>query len=104
MLLRSWRGRLADEFGIVAVQPEALVGVDEIGRPVSPEAYSDDWRRLLVVAGVRSVSLHAARRSSVTAMRAAGEASCCGHSGGVVVPFLCHWRPVDALCVAVAGC
>jgi len=71
-LVRSWRSRLADEFGLMAIKPDAAVAVDEAGRPVHPEAYSDEWARLVKQAGVRPLSLHAARQSSVTAMRDLG--------------------------------
>lgn len=51
---------------------DAYVVVDEYGRPMRPERYSDEWRAMLKRAGVRYLDLRAARRSSVTAMRAAG--------------------------------
>jgi integrase len=46
--------------------------VDELGRPMRPERYSDAWRAMLADAGVRYLDLRAARRSAVTAMRNAG--------------------------------
>ena len=51
-----------------------LVVLDEIGRPVRPERYSDLWRALLARAGLPAVTLHEARHSSVTAMRERGVA------------------------------
>jgi hypothetical protein len=39
-----------------------------------PERWSDEWRQLCRAAGVSPVTLHTARHSSVTAMRAAGVA------------------------------
>jgi integrase len=54
------------------VQPDDYLAVDEVGRPLRPERYSDEWRELCKAAGVRPVVLHAARHSSVTAMRDRG--------------------------------
>lgn len=51
------------------VQPDDYLATDEIGRPLRPERYSDMWRELCDEAGVRRVVLHAARHTSVTAMR-----------------------------------
>lgn len=48
------------------------LATDEIGRPLRPERYSDEWRALCEAAGLRPVVLHAARHSSVTAMRDRG--------------------------------
>jgi integrase len=50
------------------------VVVDEIGRPLRHERLSDMWSEHCVAAGVPGVTLHAARHSSVTAMREAGVA------------------------------
>lgn len=51
------------------VQPDDYLATDEIGRPLRPERYSDMWREVCDEAGVRRVVLHAARHTSVTAMR-----------------------------------
>lgn len=54
------------------VSDDDYLATDEIGRPLRPERYSDEWRVLCEAAGVRPVVLHAARHSSVTAMRDRG--------------------------------
>ena len=71
-LVRSLRSRLADELGLMAVKPDAAVAVDQAGRPLHPDAYSDEWLRMVKRAGVRSVTIKSARASSVTVMRLAG--------------------------------
>lgn len=48
------------------------IAVNEIGSPLRPERWSDLWRGHCAAAKVPVVTLHAARHSSVTAMRDAG--------------------------------
>lgn len=52
--------------------PDGWVEVDEAGRPVRPETYSDDWRRLVKDAGLPARRLHDARHTSVSIMLKAG--------------------------------
>ncbi|MEO6701317.1 MAG: site-specific integrase [Jatrophihabitantaceae bacterium] len=49
-----------------------LIAIDEACRPMRPERWSDLWRAHCRAAGVPELTLHAARHSSVTAMRDAG--------------------------------
>lgn len=49
-----------------------LVVVDELGRPLRPESYSDRFKRLARAAGVPPIRLHDARHTSVTVMRSLG--------------------------------
>lgn len=69
--LKRLRSSQAEEFGIVQVR-DGYLGVDEIGEPIRPEWYSDEWRRLCQRAEVPVVTLHAARHTSVTLMRDLG--------------------------------
>lgn len=71
--LRAWRSHLGETLGLVTVQPDAFVVVDEAGLPVRPERYSDEWVGLCRSTGIqRRVLLHEARHTSVTVMRASG--------------------------------
>lgn len=48
------------------------VVADELGAPVNPEWVSDEFGRLLMRAGVRRITLHAARHTACTLMEQAG--------------------------------
>jgi integrase len=65
------RDRQAAEHGFGQVR-DGWLAVDAAGQPLRPEAWSGRWTVLCRDAGVPPVTLHAARHSSVTAMRAAG--------------------------------
>lgn len=69
--LRRFRAVQAEELGIVQAR-DGFIAVDEIGEPLRPEWYSDEWRRLCARAGIPVVTLHAARHTSVTLMRDLG--------------------------------
>lgn len=69
--LKRLRSTQAEELGLVQVR-DGYLGVDEIGEPIRPEWYSDEWQRLCKRAGVPAVTLHAARHTSVTLMRDLG--------------------------------
>lgn len=71
--LRAMREQQLADFGADQVRTGYLA-VDKIGEPIRPEVWTDQWRRHCVAAGVRAVTLHAARHSSVTAMRDRGVA------------------------------
>ena len=71
--LRGLKDRQAAKFGPGHFRTGYLA-VDETGEPYRPERWSDEWRQLCRAAGVSPVTLHTARHSSVTAMRAAGVA------------------------------
>ena len=45
---------------------------DELGMPVHPEWYSDEFRRLLKRAGLRRITLHDSRHTTLTLMEHAG--------------------------------
>lgn len=71
---RALRTRMAENLGIIAVGPNAFVLVDEAGRPLRRERYSDEWIRLCHSAGIRRrVLLHEARHTAVTVLRASGQ-------------------------------
>jgi integrase len=46
--------------------------LDEAGTPVHPEWYSDEFRRLLRRAGLRKITLHDSRHTTLTLMEHAG--------------------------------
>ena len=69
--LRALRDRQVAAFGLGHVRTGYLA-IDELGVPLRPERWSDMWRTHCKAAGVEAVTLHAARHSSVTSMRAAG--------------------------------
>ena len=74
--LRALRARQAAERLALgsAYNPDGYVAVDEAGTPIRPEAYSDAWRALTARAGVRPLTLHEARHTAVTLLRAARDA------------------------------
>lgn len=66
-------------------QESGLLLVDEVGVPIRPEAYSDEFPRLCAKAKVPKIRLHAVRHSLALAMHRAGvapadAASLLGHS------------------------
>ena len=69
--LRRMREQQGSQFGFEQVR-SGYLAVDAIGAPMRPERWSDLWREHCTAAGVPAVTLHAARHSSVTAMRNAG--------------------------------
>lgn len=69
--LRTMRDEQAQAFGLGQVR-DGWLAVDEAGRPLRPEVYSDRFHDHCVAANVRPLTLHSLRHSSVTAMRAAG--------------------------------
>lgn len=68
--LRSWQ---AEVYGLTQVK-DGYICVNEFGRPMRPEDWSERWRKLCrTTSGVRDGhTLHAARHSTVTFMRNAG--------------------------------
>ena len=69
--LRALRDTQGAQYGFEQAR-SGYLAVDAAGVPLRPERYSDLWRALCRGAGVEPVTLHAARHSSVTAMRAVG--------------------------------
>jgi integrase len=55
-----------------AHEHSGLVVVDELGRPVHPEWYSDEFGRVLTRAGLPRIVLHGARHTSCSLMEKAG--------------------------------
>ena len=102
--LRALRERQAAEFGFEHAR-SGYLAVDALGEPLRPERWSDLWRAHCVAAGVRAVTLHGARHSSVTAMRNAGVpdhvvAAWHGHDEVVMRRTYSH---ADAAGLAAAG-
>jgi integrase len=84
-----------------------LVVIDELGRPIRPEAYSDRFRAIAKQAGVPAIRLHDARHTSVTGMRQAGVsdeivAAWHGHDENVMRSTYTHTR-TEAMRAAVFG-
>jgi len=69
--LRTLRDEQGSAFGFEHVRTGYLA-VDVLGEPVRPERWTDLWRERCKAAGLPAVTLHAARHTSVTAMRDAG--------------------------------
>jgi integrase len=95
--LKRLREEQAAEFGFEQARTGYLA-VNEIGEPVRPERWTDMWREHSEAAKVSVVTLHAARHSSVTAMRDAGVpdhivAAFHGHSEGVMRATYSHAHP-----------
>jgi integrase len=81
--------------------------IDELGRPIRPEAYSDRFRAIAKQAGVPAIRLHDARHSSVTTMRERGVsdeivAAWHGHDENVMRSTYTHTR-TEAMRAAVFG-
>lgn len=70
-VLRRTRGEQAKELGLGQIRNGYLV-VDRPGRPIRPEAHSDERDELCHLAGVQDYTLHEARHTSVTLMRERG--------------------------------
>ena len=71
LALRELRQTQLAEWGAEHVRTGWLA-IDEAGRPYRPEEWSDLWKDHCKAAGVRPVTLHAARHTSVTTLRDAG--------------------------------
>jgi integrase len=55
-----------------AYESSGLVVVDELGRPVHPEWYSDEFGRVSKCAGVKRLVLHEGRHTALSLMEKAG--------------------------------
>jgi integrase len=76
------------------------VAADELGRPVHPEWFSDEFHRVSDRAKVRRVRLHEGRHTTNSLMAATGvpdhiRAAWCGHTVAVNVGTYTHARPED---------
>jgi len=83
-----------------AYEASGYVAADELGRPVHPEWYTDEWHRVSDRAQVRRIRLHEGRHTMNSLMAAAGvpdhiRAAWCGHTVAVNVGAYTHARPED---------
>lgn len=69
--LRSMRDRQLRTYGVAQVR-EGWLALDAEGQPLDPKEWSARWDAAVLAAGVRGFTLHAARHTSVTAMRGQG--------------------------------
>jgi integrase len=102
--LRELRERQAAEFGFGQVR-DGYLCLDELGQPMRPERWSRLWQQHCKAAGIPVVTLHAARHSSVSIMRANGVpdylvAAWHGHDETVMRAVYSH---ADAVGLAAAG-
>lgn len=83
-----------------AYEDNGWVVADELGRPVHPEWFSDEFHRVRKRAGVPRVRLHDTRHTINSLMAAAGvpahiRAGWCGHTQAVNETVYTHARPED---------
>ena len=83
-----------------AYEASGYVVVDELGAPVHPERFTDEFHRLAVLAGVPRIRLHDGRHTTNSLMAVAGvpdhiRAAWCGHTVAVNVATYTHARPED---------
>jgi integrase len=92
-----------------AYEPTGYVVADELGRPVHPEWFSDEFQRVAGTAGVPRIRLHDGRHTVSSLMATAGvpshiRAAWCGHTVKVNEDTYTHARPEDlALAAAALG-
>jgi integrase len=83
-----------------AYERTGYVAADELGRPVHPEWYTDEFHRVTGRAGLPRIRLHEARHTANSLMAAAGvpdhiRAAWCGHTAAVNVSAYTHARAED---------
>ena len=84
-----------------AYERTGYVAADELGRPVHPEWYTDEFHRVSDSAGVRRIRLHESRHTALTLMEHAGVpvsilAAWAGHySGAFTMSQYVHANPDD---------
>lgn len=84
-----------------AYERSGYVAADELGQPVHPEWYSDEFRRVTTRAKVRRIRLHESRHTTLSLMEKAGVpvsiiAAWAGHySGSFTMSQYIHARPED---------
>lgn len=84
-----------------AYEASGYVVTDELGRPVHPEWYSDEFHRVAQRAGVRRIRLHESRHTTCSLMEKAGVpvsiiAAWAGHhSGAFTMSQYVHANPDD---------
>ena len=69
---RTLRSRYVGQNQLGLTRPCEYVITDEAGTPVHPEWYSDEFGRLLRRAGLRRITLHDSRHTTLTLMEHAG--------------------------------
>ena len=90
-----------------AYEDGGYVVTDELGRPVHPEWFSDEFHRVRERAGLPRIVLHDGRHTANSLMAAAGvpahiRAAWCGHTQAVNETTYTHARPED-MAVALAA-
>ena len=101
--LRTLKARQASERLAAgpAYERSGYVAADELGRPVHPEWYTDEWHRVSDRAGVRRIRLHESRHTACSLMEKAGVpvsviAAWAGHySGAFTMATYVHASPDD---------
>jgi integrase len=83
-----------------AWEASGYVAVDELGRPLHPDWFTDEFHRICAAAGVPRIRLHDARHTTSSLLAAAGvpdhiRAAWCGHTTAVQVSTYTHARPED---------
>lgn len=83
-----------------AYERTGYVAADELGQPVHPEWYTDEFHRVADRAQVRRIRLHESRHTTNSLMATAGvpdhiRAAWCGHTVAVNVAAYTHVRPED---------
>ncbi len=76
------------------------MAADELGHPVHPEWFTDEFHRVSDRAEVRRIRLHEGRHTTNSLMAAAGvpdhiRAAWCGHTVAVNIGTYTHARPED---------
>ena len=97
--LREMRAGHAQIVGLAHVS-SGYLAIDELGRPMRPERYSDHWKRLCKKAGVPVFKLHGSRHTTVSLMRAKGIpdqiiAAFHGHDEQTMRRTYSHLQPED---------
>jgi integrase len=101
-VLRALRKRQREErlAAGAAYEDGGYVVCDELGVPVHPEWFTDEFHRVAAAAGVPRIRLHDGRHTTNSLMAAAGvpehiRAAWCGHTVAVNVATYTHTRPED---------
>jgi integrase len=77
-----------------AYERGGYVAADELGRPVHPEWYTDEFHRVSDRAGVRRIRLHESRHTALTLMEHAGGAGVDPRRVGRALLGCVHHEPV----------
>jgi len=90
-----------------AYEASGYVVVDELGQPLNPERFTDEFHRLAELAGCPRIRLHDGRHTINSLLAAAGvpdhiRAAWCGHTVAVNVATYTHARPEDMAVAAAA--